>query len=120
VILIPHAVIVGNLQIKDIFDELKSLFIKEDNKIIKTLNSFISQDETIILNETLVIEKGNKIQFFSMINQREDGIVVRIYPNTDIEKTDGVKQALAEIAKEILGKFKETSIGKTNLNDYFS
>ena len=68
--------------------------------------------------ETLVIEEGEKRQFFAIVNQRDDGIVVRLHPNTEIEKTDGVKRSLAEIGKQILTKFERAKIGKTNLTEF--
>ena len=115
---IPHVVVEGDLEIEGIFQKLDQIFIKEDGLIIRTTNSFLSKDKTIFLLETLVIDKGSKIQFFAMVNQREDGIVVRIYPGTDIEKTDGVKRSLAEIGKQILNKFDGSKVGKTNLTDF--
>ena len=101
-----------------IFQELEPVFIKENGTIIRTTNSFISRDETIILVETLVIEQGSKIQFFAIISQRDDGIVVRIFPGTEIEKTNGVKRSLAELGKQILSKFEGTKISKTNLSEF--
>jgi len=118
VIIIPHVVIEGNIETKNIFSELEPLFIKEEGTIIRSTNSFISSDGSLILVETIVIESGSKNQFFAIINQRDDGIVVRIYPGTDVEKTNGVKRSLAEIGKQILSKFQGTKIGKTNLEDF--
>ena len=111
-------VIEGKLEVKDIFNQLNSVFIKEDNLIIRTTNFFLSKDETIILIETLVIENRVKNQFFAIISQREDGIVIRIYPGIEVEKTDGVKRSLVELGKQILDKFVETRIGKTNLIEF--
>ena len=54
-----------------------------------------------------------------MINNREDGVVIRIYPVYDnFEKTEGVKKILAELAKQIMGKINGISIGKTNLIEF--
>ena len=111
-------VIEGKLEVKDIFNQLNSVFVKEDNLIIRTTNFFLSKDETIILIETLVIENRVKNQFFAIISQREDGIVIRIYPGIEVEKTDGVKRSLVELGKQILDKFVETRIGKTNLIEF--
>ena len=115
---IPHVVLEGDLQIKNIFREIEDLFIKEENLLIRSTNSFLSKDETLILLETLVIENGVKNQFFMMINQRDDGVVVRIHPMKDIEKTNGVKRSLAEIGNQIIVKFEGAKIGKTNLSEF--
>lgn len=69
--------------------------------------------------EGLAIEKGNKLNFLFMLNSRQDGLVIRIYPYYDFEKTMSVKKISAEVAMQILEKFPNTKIGKTNLQDFF-
>lgn len=54
-----------------------------------------------------------------MLNSRQDGLVIRIYPYYDFEKTMSVKKISAEVAMQILEKFPNTKIGKTNLQDFF-
>jgi hypothetical protein len=115
---IPHVVIEGELKTQDIFEKIETIFIKEEDLLIKTTNSFLSIDKTTILFETLVIENGSKNQFFAIVNHRDDGVVVRIHPMLDIEKTNGVKRSLAEIGIQILAKFEGTKIGKTNLSEF--
>ena len=115
---IPHVVIEGELNTQEIFRNIEPLFIKEEDLLIRSINSFFSQDETTILIETLVIESGTKNQFFAIINKREDGVVVRIHPIIDVEKTNGVKRSLAEIGKQLLEKYESAKIGKTNLADF--
>jgi hypothetical protein len=53
-----------------------------------------------------------------LINERLDGVVIRIYPKLEIKKTQGVKKILAEIAKQILIIGPNLTIGKTNLTEY--
>jgi hypothetical protein len=53
-----------------------------------------------------------------MISRRNDGVVVRIYPGTEVEKTSGVKSILSEIAKQLLTVFPQLIIGETNLSEY--
>ena len=53
-----------------------------------------------------------------MLSQREDGLVVRIYPQIDVEKTDGVKKILAKIADDLIVAFPSLKIGKTNLQEF--
>lgn len=118
VIKIPHVVLEGEIKTQDIFKEIEPLFIKEENLLIRSTNSFLSLDESTILIEILVIEKNIKNQFFAIVNQREDGVVVRIHPMVEVEKTNGVKKSLAEIGKQVLTKFKGTKVGKTNLSEF--
>jgi hypothetical protein len=114
----PHVVLNGNVNLDDIFNKFKGVFIRNDQGILKTDNIYISRDKTIILIESLAIENGVKNSFLTLISHRNDGVVVRIYPGTEVEKTSGVKNILSEIAKQLLTVFPQLTIGETNLLEY--
>ena len=114
----PHVVLNGDVNIDDIFNKLKPVFIRNEQGILKTGTYYISYDKSVILIEALAIETGVKKSFLAMINRRDDGIVVRIFPGSEVEKTAGVKKILAEIAKQIKAAFPTLSIGETNLSEY--
>ena len=114
----PHVVINGNIQVQDIFEKLEPFFLRLEDGMIKSNEIFISQNKTTMIVKTLVIENDDKFSFFVQVNDRDDGIVIRLYPDFDIPKTFGVKKSIAEIAKLILKGNKELSIGKTNLSKY--
>jgi len=116
----PHVVLKGNVEIENIFQNIKPIFIKDEKGILKTLNVYIDRPKKSVLFESLVLEEGKKIQFLGMISKREDGLVVRIYPGFEIEKTNGVKKILAEMAKNLLEKFPKLSIGETNLSEFLN
>lgn len=113
----PHVVLNGEVSAENIFDNLNPLFIRNKALILKTSNTYIDQEKKAILIESLAIENKNKTDFLAMISEREDGVVVRIYPGSKVEKTDGVKRILAEIAKQLLDMFPELKVGKTNISD---
>jgi hypothetical protein len=115
----PHVVLNGKVKVEDIFSKIKPLFIKFEQGMVKTTECFISQRYNSMIIKTLNIEKENKISFLILINDREDGIVIRLYPDLDVKKTIGVKKSLVEVAKQILKDFDKLTIGKTNLNEYF-
>jgi hypothetical protein len=114
----PHVVLNGKVNIDEIFNKFKVFLIRNDTSIIKTENFYISRDNKSMIIESLVIENGVKTFFFAMIGHRDDGIVVRIYPRIEVEKTIGVKMILSEIAKQIISIFPDLQIGETNLLDY--
>ncbi len=115
----PHVVLIGQLDIPDVFRTLEDIMNREDGRILKTGSRYIAADEKSIILEATVIEPGFKpLNFFALVGRRDDGIVVRIHPTTDPEKTDGVKMLLALIAKQIMAGFPGTEVGKTNLQDY--
>ena len=114
----PHAVVNGDVNIDEIFNKLKSVFIRNESGLLKTDNIYISRDKTAILIESLVIESGVKRSFLVMIGQRNDGVVVRIYPGSEVEKTVGVRSILSEIVKQLLATIPQLVIGANNLSDY--
>lgn len=114
----PHIVLNGKIAIESVFTNLKPIFLREKYGILKTDNQFISRDKKSILIDSLSIEGSDKRNFFTLINERSDGVVIRIYPGYPSKKTQGVKKVLAEIAKEILTIHPHLTIGKTNLREY--
>jgi hypothetical protein len=116
--IVPHVVLNGKVAIDDVFRELKPLMIREGPNILRTTDVYLERSKTAILVDSLAIESGKKIVFIAMINGRDDGLVVRLYPRIEVEKTDGVKRLLAEIAKQIIDTFPSLRIGETNLKDY--
>ena len=108
----------GEIRLRDIFNALLPLFIQDEKNILKTQKKFIDSEENSILVEALAIEDEKKSSFLALLDKREDGLVIRIYPKSNIEKTEGVKKILAEIAKQILNKFSNLKIGKTNLQNF--
>ena len=116
----PHVVLNGDVNITDIFKTFKPVFIRNEQGILKTGTYYISYDKSAILIESLAIETGVKKSFLAMISRRDDGIVVRIFPGSEVEKTAGVKKILAEIAKQIKAAFPHLTIGETNLSEYLT
>ena len=114
----PHVVLNGDIRLRDVFEKMKPVITRDEHSILRTLKKYIDFEENSILAEALVIEEGRKINFLALLGSREDGIVVRIYPGSSIEKTDGVKRILAEIAKQLLDTFPNLKVGKTNLQNF--
>jgi hypothetical protein len=114
----PHVVLNGKIKIDDIFNILKSVVIRSESGLLKTDNIYMNTDKTSILIESLAIEDGVKRSFFTLIGQRQDGVVIRIYQGSEVEKTVGVKSILGILAKQLLVAFPHLTIGETNLADY--
>ena len=112
-------VLVGSVNLDDVFGQLVSFSVRKENRILKTQAQYMDAEKTSILVDSLAIEGKQKSSFFVLVGARSDGLVVRIHPNSyDIEKTDAVKMVLAEIAKQLLEKFPDLKVGKTNLQDF--
>jgi hypothetical protein len=115
---VPHVVLNGKVSVENIFEELKPLLIRNQNSILKTTDVYLEREKNVILIDSLAIDDDKKIVFLAMISGRGDGVVVRLYPKIDIEKTEGVKKVLVELAKQLITTFPELRIGETNLGDY--
>jgi len=115
---LPHVVLNGKTSIEEIFDKLSPVFVRNGECILKTKETYLEKNKKDMLIDSLAIEKGKKTVFLALISSREDGVVVRLYPQFEVEKTDGVKQILAELAKQLLQTFPEMRVGETNLQDY--
>ncbi|WP_455368119.1 hypothetical protein [[Eubacterium] cellulosolvens] len=116
----PHVVLRGNVNVTDVFKELETFLVRGEKSVLRIANTFIDRDNKSILVESLVIEGSKKTQFFTMISRRKDGVVIRIAPIVEVEKSYGVKKIIAVIATQILAKFPQLSIGETNLSEFFS
>lgn len=114
----PHVVLNGEIVVEDIFKQLKPLFLRKQNTILKTTDFYMERMKNAILIDALAIEGNQKTSFLAMISGRDDGVVVRLYPKMEVEKTEGVKRTLAEIARQLLSAFPELRVGETNLGEY--
>jgi hypothetical protein len=115
---VPHIVLNGKVATENIFGELKPLLIRNENSILKTTDVYLERGKNAILIDSLAIDADKKIVFLALISGRDNGVVVRLYPKIDVEKTEGVKKILVELAKQLIVTFPELRIGETNLENY--
>jgi hypothetical protein len=117
---LPHVVLNGKASIQNIFEKLEPLFVRDGTDILRTMGLYLERSKNAVLIDSLAIEANKKKSFLAMITGRENGVVVRLYPKQEIEKTEGVKRILAEIAKQLLRKFPDFKTAETNLGEYLS
>jgi len=115
---VPHVVLNGQVSVESIFEELEPLFIRNENSILKTTDIYLEREKNAVLIDSLAIDADKKTVFLAMISGRDDGVVVRLYPKVDVEKTEGVKKILVELAKQLIVTFPEFKVGETNLDNY--
>jgi hypothetical protein len=115
---VPHVVLNGKVAIEDVFKELKPIFIRNQSYILKTTEFYIDRAKNAVIVDSLAIEGSKKTVFLVMISSRDDGFVVRIYPKIEVEKTEGVKKIIAEIAMQLIATFSTLKVGETNLQEY--
>jgi hypothetical protein len=99
---VPHIVLSGSILLSNAFEHMYKILFKDQksNIIVHLENYFINQPGHIILAKAVAVDQKPQ-SFYIIVMNREDKITIRLDPTTDPEKTDGVKIALALIAKRI-------------------
>ena len=115
---VPHVVLVGMVDMEEVFRRLRPIFVKSERGILKATDSYIDRGRRNILIDALSIEAGEQTRFLLMISQQEDGLMVRLWPGLEVERTEGVMRVLAETAKQLMEVFPGLVVGETNLKKF--
>jgi len=116
----PHVVLTGDVDIQEVFQSLQSLTLRNQQTLIRTNKKYLASDKTTVIIESLAGMPTKLQHFLTLLNSRKDGLVIRIHPYSHVEKTPQVKQLIAELAKQLIQSFPHLSLGKTNLQEFFS
>lgn len=118
----PHVVLSGSISVAEIFDNLQKIMYRypTSNTIIRIEEYLVSKEANRLLARATVVEQQQPRSFYIEVNVKDDKTTVRLDPMTDPEKTDGVKLALALVAKMIqeIGKLNNLSVSKTNISEF--
>ena len=112
----PHVVFNERLNLESFSTQFHEVIQKEPF-LIKLMDVFLDREKRTALIPAVVIDKIHQ-QFLIELSTRKDKTTVRLYPNTDPEKTDGVKMALGLVAKIIQESNPEYKITKTNIDEF--
>ena len=114
----PHIVFNEKIDLTDFSKKFAQIFRKEPI-LIKVTNIFVDKAKLIALLPTVVISDQQQ-QFLIEISTRKSKTTIRLYPNTDPQKTDGVKLSMALLADQMIKCYPSFKITKTNLLDYLN
>ena len=112
----PHIVLDQKIDLCKFYDVFEEIFLK--TPIIKIQNIFMDKLERTALFPTVVVESKNSQQFLIEINVKDGRTTIRLYPNTDPEKTSGVKTSMGLLVNSILHVFPDVKIMKTNIQEF--
>lgn len=112
----PHIVFNQRINLNDFLNDFTPIFQKEPI-LIKVQTIFVDKDNLTALLPSIVISELHQ-EFLIEISTRQEKTTIRLYPGTDPEKTDGVKTAMALLAKQIMKLHPDYEVTKTNLSDY--
>ena len=118
----PHIVLSGRILLSNAFEHMYKILFKDQksNIIVRIETYFINQPGDVILAKAVAVDQKPQ-SFYIMVMNREDKITIRLDPTTDPEKkTDGVKIALALMAKRIqeIEKTHNLYVSKTNIQEF--
>ena len=117
----PHIVLSGSILLSNAFEHMEKILFKDQksNIIVRIENYFINQPGNILLAKAVAVDQKPQ-SFYIMVMNREDKTTIRLDPQTDPEKTDGVKIALALMAKRIqeIEKARNLYVSKTNIQEF--
>ena len=111
----PHIVLDRSLNLFDFSILFKPEFQK--SPLIKIHEMYVESKATNALFSTVVIDDSHH-DFFIQVMSNKDRTTIRLLPATDPEKTDSIKQSLANLCLEIQTHYPEMKVIKSNLWDY--
>jgi predicted transposase YdaD len=118
---VPHIVLSGSISLSEVFENMYELLFKDQksNIIVRIEKYFINQPGNMILAKADAVDQKPQ-SFYIMVTNKEDKTTIRLDPITDPEKTDGVKIALALMAKGIqeIEKAHNLYVSKTNIQEF--
>ena len=117
----PHIVLSGSISLSNVFEHMYKILFRDQksNIIVRIEKYFINQPGDMILAKAVAVDQ--KLQsFYIMVMNKEDKTTIRLDPISDPEKTDGVKIALALMAKRIqeIEKARNLYVSKTNIQEF--
>ena len=113
----PHIVLDRSLNLFDFSILFKPLFQK--TPLIKIQDMYIDTRGSNALLSVVVIDDSHH-EFFIQLMTSKDKTTIRLYPLTDPEKTDAVKQSLANLTLQIQTFYPDMKILKSNLWNYIT
>lgn len=116
----PHVVIEEALDLGLACQGIKVAAVRNGGEILKVVDVYLNRSGHTALVDCVVVEEGRSRTFFVQLSQKDRQITVRLLPETDPEKTDGVKRVMALIAKQLHQATTGSRFGKTNLQPFLA
>lgn len=110
----PHIVLDGRVDLNEVKKNFKEII--EKDPLIKLHDVFVNKDDQVALVPTLVRD-GKHQEFFIEVLTRDEKTTIRLYPQTDPEKTDAVKKSLGLLAESIID-LTNLKIARTNVGEF--
>lgn len=113
----PHILVQGSIALDDVARRHAPWSDRRGDLLVKFDRLYLETAGRAALVEALVVDRGHPQRFFVALQAREDGVMVRLEPLTDPEKTAGVKRALALVADRLRAE-SGGRYGATNIPEF--
>ena len=112
----PHVIFDKKIDLEAFSNKFQPI-IKKGDEIIRLQDVFVNKKKDVAFIQTIVIDDLHQ-EFMMEIDTFEGKTTLRLNPNTDPEKTNGVKLALGLASLLILGISPDTRIVRTNIEQF--
>lgn len=114
----PHVQVVGAGSVKELAGRIEEFTVSRPPIVLKLLEVYPCRAAAKALLEVVVVEGRLRQNFFLLIRDEQGGLIIRCHPILPVQKTDGVKQMIVEIAKRIIALTPGAKVGNTNLGAF--
>jgi len=113
---VPHVVIRGSVDLAGWARGFEPLLLRRGGDVLRADRIFLDAGGHTALIEALVLESRRKLAFYVKISAHDRGsATVRVDPLTHVERSDGVKELVAQIGAELLARTPGATVERTNL-----
>ncbi len=114
----PHVQVVGAGPVKELAGRIEEFTVSRPPTVLKLLDAYTRRTAGKALLEVVVVEGHLRQNFFLLIREEEGSLIIRCHPILPVQKTDGVKQMIVEVAKRFIALSPGASVGNTNLGAF--
>lgn len=100
----PHVTIEGPCTVRGYWDRFRPGEWSDGSLVIRSIASFLGQGETTALVECAVVEGFLRQVILVQLTQKDNGVLVRLFHASGVERTNGVRRCLGRIGAELLNQ----------------
>lgn len=112
---VPHIIFRGKADLAGVFEHFQSSRRDVNGWILKALQAYLSQNQRILLFECTSVRSGFSQNYYVRAEQKGEAVTIRVDPNTNVEKNEGVKRSLVMVRDMVLPFSPQLVMEKTNL-----
>lgn len=96
--------------------EFEPLILRRGEDTLRADRVYVEREGRALLIESVAVEAGRKLPFYILVSRHDrGGATVRIDPMTHPERSPGVRELVARVGADLLGKSPGARVRVTNL-----